>query len=145
MGLNSKEKIPYIKKIGNFWYNFWKDHNHIRGIWRRIPCNSAKTSEANFDEYLKKSPSWETVLDVDDLGKKENVSWVYEGHQLSPEKDRVLLELSPGGSDAHVIREFDLTSKSFIPVENGGFYVPEAKTNIAWRTRDSVFVGTKFE
>ena len=35
--------------------------------------------------------------------------------------------------------------KLFILVEDGGFYVPEAKTNIAWRTRDSVFVGTKFE
>ena len=27
----------------------------------------------------------------------------------------------------------------------GGFYVPEAKTSIAWRTRSSVFIGTKFE
>lgn len=27
----------------------------------------------------------------------------------------------------------------------GGFYVPEAKTSISWRTRNSVFIGTKFE
>ena len=143
--LNSKEKIPYITKIGNFWYNFWKDDKHIRGIWRRIPCKSSNTSKLNFDEYLKSSPAWETVLDLDALGKKENASWVYEGYELSPDEDRVLLELSPGGSDATVIREFDLTSKTFIPVEEGGFYVPEAKTNIDWRTKDSVFIGTKFK
>ena len=29
-------------------------------------------------------------------------------------------------------------------MSSGGFYVPEAKTSISWRTRDSVFVGTKF-
>merc|ERR1712203_1185647 len=41
--------------------------------------------------------------------------------------------------------EFDLESKSFIAEKDGGFYVPEAKTNIDWRTKDSVFIGTKFE
>ena len=140
--LNNKEKIPYISKIGDFWYNFWKDDTHARGIWRKIPCNSLNNTQRNFEEYLKSSPEWELVLDLDALGKKDNESWVWEGSNLSPEKDRALLSLSPGGSDAVVIREFDLTTKSFI---DNGYYVPEAKTFMSWRTRDSVFIGTKFE
>ena len=144
--LNSKEKIPRIRKIGRFWYNFWQDDTHVRGIWRRIPCKSSDNSDVDFDEYLKDSPEWETVLDVDALGKEEDVSWVWSGSSvLYPDEDRALLHLSPGGSDAIVVREFDLNSKSFIKPEDGGFYVSEAKTRISWRTRDSVFIGTKFE
>ena len=144
--LDSKEKIPGIRKIGNFWYNFWQDDNHVRGIWRRIPCKTSSDSNVNFDEYLKDTPAWETVLDLDALGKEDDVSWVWKGSSvLYPTEDRALLHLSPGGSDAVVVREFDLPSKSFIKPEDGGFYVPEAKTSVSWRTRDCIFIGTKFE
>ena len=91
---------------------------------------------------------WELVLDLDALGKQENVSWVWKSWGLEvlyPDEDRVLLHLSPGGSDAAVVREFDLPSKSFVTPSQGGFYVPEAKTDIAWRSRDSVFIGTIFK
>jgi len=26
----------------------------------------------------------------------------------------------------------------------GGFYLPEAKSDVAWRTRDSLYIGTDF-
>ena len=145
--LDSKEKIPYIKKIGNYWYNFWQDDTYVRGLWRRLPYKLLDNSMVDFHEYLKTSPAWESVLDLDALATKENVSWVWKHHYilLQPTEDRVLLHLSPGGSDATVVREFDLESKSFITKEEGGFYVPEAKTNIDWRTKDTVFIGTKFE
>ena len=85
-------------------------------------------------------------MDLDALGRNENISWVWSGNYqvLQPSQDRLLIHLSPGGSDATVVREFDINTKSFIPVEKGGFYVPEAKTNIFWRTKESVFVGTRF-
>ena len=144
--LDSKEKIPSIRKIGQFWYNFWQDDTHVRGIWRRIPCKASTDTNVNFDEYLKDAPAWETVLDLDALGKEDDVSWVWKGSSVFyPDEDRALLHLSPGGSDAVVVREFDLPTKSFIKPEVGGFFVPEAKTSIAWKTRDSVFIGTKFE
>jgi prolyl oligopeptidase len=40
-----------------------------------------------------------------------------------------------------VVREFDLNSKQFV---QDGFYVPEAKTEVAWRNRDAIYVGTDF-
>ena len=113
--LDSKEKIPGISKIGLFWYNFWQDDNHVRGIWRKIPCKASKDSAVTFNEYLKDSPAWETVLDLDALGKEDDVSWVWKGSSvLYPDEDRALLHLSPGGSDATVVREFDLNSKTFV-------------------------------
>jgi prolyl oligopeptidase len=65
--LDSKEKIPYVEKIGDYYYNFWRDHDHPRGLWRR----------ASLSEYRKDQPAWETVLDVDALGEAEKESWVW--------------------------------------------------------------------
>src|SRR5712671_1188444 len=30
----SKERIPYVLKEGKYFYNFWRDSEHIRGVWR---------------------------------------------------------------------------------------------------------------
>src|ERR1700749_2632735 len=32
---DSKERIPGITKIGAWYYNFWRDADHVRGIMRR--------------------------------------------------------------------------------------------------------------
>ena len=70
--LDSKEQIPYVKKIGDFYYNFWQDDEHRRGIWRR--CTLLK--------FKSKNPVWETVLDVDALCESESESWVWKGYVL---------------------------------------------------------------
>ena len=33
--LDSDAKIPGVEKMGAYYYNFWKDKNHERGVWRR--------------------------------------------------------------------------------------------------------------
>lgn len=33
--LDSDDKIPYIVKRGDYYYNYWQDKDHPRGIWRR--------------------------------------------------------------------------------------------------------------
>ncbi len=33
--LDSDAKIPFVQKMGGYYYNFWKDRNHERGLWRR--------------------------------------------------------------------------------------------------------------
>ena len=130
--LDSTARIPYVQKHGAHYYNLWQDANNPRGLWRRT----------SLDEYRKDQPAWETVLDLDALGKQEHESWVWSGAAwLAPDHDRVLLQLSRGGADATVVREFDVVKKAFV---EGGFSVPEAKTNISWRDRDSVLVGTDF-
>lgn len=135
--LESKDKIPYVEKIGSYYYNYWKDDQHLRGIWRRT----------TFESYCTPSPNWEIVLDVDELGRKENQSWVYVGHdllELDPTiiPTRTLIYLSPGGSDAKVVREFDLETCQFV---EDGFVIPEGKSNVCWKARDTLLVGTDFK
>ena len=130
--LDSNERIPLIQKIGPYYYNFWRDAKNPRGLWRRT----------TLDEYKKPKPDWEIVLDLDALGKEEKVNWVWHGAQpLKPEYKLALVSLSRGGADASAVREFDLTKKAFI---KNGYTLPEAKSQVAWRNSDSVFVATDF-
>ena len=64
--LDSKDKIPYVTKIGNFYYNFWQDANNKKGLLRRITLESYKSA----------SPAWDIVLDIDKLAETENENWV---------------------------------------------------------------------
>ncbi len=130
--LDSEAKIPYVNKAGAYYYNFWRDAMHPRGIWRRT----------SMDEYRKPEPKWDVVLDIDALGKAEKESWVFKGAQfLKPGYRRCLVSLSRGGSDASVFREFDVETKSFLP---DGFQLPQAKSHVSWIDPDSLFVGTDF-
>ena len=130
--LDSKEKIPTPELFGETVYNFWKDDAHERGIWRRTTLASYRTA----------APQWETVLDVDALAKADGKPWVFHGATcLAPAYVRCMVKLSPGGSDASVQREFDTKTKEFV---SGGFVLPEAKSFIAWRDQDTIWLGTDF-
>jgi prolyl oligopeptidase len=130
--LDSDRRIPAVSKVGDRLYNFWRDAKHKRGLWRR-------TTVA---EYKKANPKWETLIDLDALAAAEKENWVWGGASfVGKPYDRCLVVLSRGGADAQVIREFDVTTKSFV---KDGFNLPEAKSAVAWRDRDSVFVATDF-
>lgn len=130
--LDSKERIPRVAKEGKYYYNFWRDDKNVRGLWRRT----------TLEQYKKAKPAWETVLDLDKLAASEKENWVWKNAQvLYHDYDLALVELSRGGADAVVVREFDLTKKEFV---KNGFTLPEAKSDISWRNRDSLFVGTDF-
>ena len=130
--LDSEAKIPYVQKIGDHYYNFWKDAQHERGIWRRT----------TLQEYRKPNPKWETVIDLDALNEAEGENWVWHGADcLRPDYERCLVALSRGGADADVTREFDLASRTWV---EGGFFRPEAKGGLGWIDRDNVYVYTDF-
>ena len=130
--LDSDAKIPGVQKIGPYYYNFWKDKQHERGLWRRT----------TLEEYRKPQPRWETVLDLDALNKAEGKNWVWHGADCrKPDYTRCLIALSRGGADADETREFDLTTKTFL---KDGFYRPEAKGGLGWKDADTVYVFTDF-
>tara|TARA_R110000850_G_scaffold152114_8_gene275270 strand:- start:11037 stop:13118 length:2082 start_codon:yes stop_codon:yes gene_type:complete len=127
---DSDQRIPAISLRGKWLYNFWKDAEHPRGLWRR-------TSK---DEYAKAEPAWEVILDLDALAANENENWVWKGEScLFPAYQRCLIRLSRGGADAHVVREFDVDKKAFVA---DGFSLTEAKHSVAWQNRDSILVAT---
>ncbi|GAB2486929.1 prolyl oligopeptidase family serine peptidase [Promicromonospora xylanilytica] len=142
--LDSDDKIPHVSKVGEHYYNFWQDAEHQRGLWRRT----------TLDSYRTDAPEWETVLDLDALAAQEGESWVWHGASvLRPTPEQVaageprrhaLVDLSPGGSDSDVTREFDLVTKRFVPESEGGFVRAEAKGGMSWVDPDTVYVFTDF-
>jgi prolyl oligopeptidase len=118
--------------MGETITNFWRDANNPRGIWRQSPL----------DAYLAGKPVWTTLIDVDALGKAEKQSWVWHGADcLAPDYKRCLVSLSPGGTDADVVREWDRTTKSFV---SDGFALPQAKSSVTWENADTLLVATDY-
>lgn len=144
--LDSKDKIPNLYRIGGpdgFYYNYWQDDVHVQGIWRKTTLESYKSG----------TPDWKTVIDVDALEPPKldtAKSWVWHGSTLLDDGpgticDRAIIALSPGGSDADTRREFDLMTQKWVEVAEGGFAMPTAaKTQLSWRSRDEILVGTDF-
>ena len=129
---NSDERIPFPAMRGDHVYNFWRDEDNIRGRWRRMLL----------DDYVEGGKEWELVLDIDKLAEGEDEDWVWKGAQcLRPEYRRCLLNLSRGGADAVVVREFDVETKTFVM---DGFSIPEAKQRVSWIDANSVWVGSDF-
>ena len=118
--------------LGDYVTNLWRDAKNPRGLWRISPLEA----------YAAGKPQWRTLIDVDALGKTEGKSWVWHGADcLGPEYRRCLVSLSPGGTDADVVREFDLQAGKFV---EGGFTVPEAKSNISWVDENRLLVATDY-
>src|SRR6478752_2308121 len=109
--LDSDDRIPMVAKNGEFYYNFWKDAEHPRGLWRRTTLASYRTDK----------PDWDVLLDIDALNKAEGVSWAFAGAARSPDKTRALVSLSFNGTGATEVREFDIATKSFVA---DGFVIP---------------------
>ncbi|WP_040784140.1 prolyl oligopeptidase family serine peptidase [Nocardia pneumoniae] len=133
--LDTDTKIAYPARRGPWLYNFWRDAQHPRGLWRRT----------TFAEYGKDAPDWDVLIDLDAVATAEDENWVWGGAAvLRPQQSRALVSLSRGGADAKVVREFDLERRVFIAPEDGGYFLPEAKSEIRWIDIDSVYVGTDF-
>lgn len=121
-----------MRRRGEFLYNFWRDAANPRGLWRRTTLESYRTD----------NPDWDVLIDVDELGRVDGEKWVWGGATvIEPDYTRALIGLSRGGSDAAVVREFDMVSMSFV---SDGFVLPEAKTYMTWADPDTVLLGTDF-
>lgn len=120
------DRLPGVRYIGGLLYNFWQDEQHVRGIWRRTTLASYRTAK----------PQWTTVLDLDALATAEKANWVWAGADcVKPREDRCLVQLSDGGEDAVTVREFDLTTRTFV---TNGFALPKGKQRVAWAGRDTL-------
>ncbi len=126
---NNRDRLPLGGIQEGYYYNFWQDETHVRGIWRRSPLA----------DYSRGEPRWETLLDVDALAAAENANWVYQGSDCLEGTTRCLISLSDGGRDANTVREYDIATRRFV---EGGFVVPEAKSAVAWLDRDTLLVAT---
>ncbi|WP_426998214.1 prolyl oligopeptidase family serine peptidase [Pseudarthrobacter sp. N5] len=138
--LDSTDKIAMVGKHGDWYYNFWRDQQNPKGLWRRT----------SWDSYCSDAPEWDVLLDVDALAAAESEEWVFHGasflRPLLGEPFRLaLLALSPDGGDANRYREFDVETRSFVDPASGGFDLPTAKGNASWLDADTLLVSTTAE
>jgi prolyl oligopeptidase len=130
--LDTDARIPYVVRRGEHLYNFWRDAANPRGLWRRTTLDSYRTA----------APEWDVLIDIDELCRTDDTKWVWAGAGvIEPDHTRALVGLSRGGSDASIVREFDMLTREFVA---DGFELPEAKSQIAWADPDTVLVGTDF-
>ncbi len=128
--LDRPDNLPIPARRGGLLYNFWRDGAHPRGVWRRTTLGS----------YRSDTPEWDVLLDLDAVAATDGEDWVWQGAAtLPPAHDRAILRLSRGGSDAAVLREFDLGTRQFIA---DGFNLAEAKGGGAWIDRDTVLLSS---
>ncbi|MCK1675005.1 prolyl oligopeptidase family serine peptidase [Bradyrhizobium sp. 150] len=120
------DNIPYVSRRGEYLYNLWRDANNPRGLWRRT----------TLEEYRRLKPSWDILLDLDQLAVSEGKDWLLNAAAAPPgNHSRWILSLSRGGSDAVTLREFDSDTKLFI---HDGFVLPEAKGSGVWLDFDTL-------
>ncbi|HXS20997.1 MAG TPA: prolyl oligopeptidase family serine peptidase [Steroidobacteraceae bacterium] len=129
--LNANTRIPEGMLDHGWVLNFWQSADHVRGIWRRT----------TIADYARRTPHWQTLLDVDQLDTRLHKDWVWQGADCTAAFDRCLVKLSPGGGDAAEVREYDPRSRSFLP---GGFTLPVAKSEAEYLRPDAVLVATDF-
>ena len=87
--LDSDVRIPYPQFEGKYLYNFWKDKNNERGLWRRT----------TLAEYRKPAPQWEVLLDIDKLSREEGEQWVFKGAEgLYPDYTALSWSISRGAA-----------------------------------------------
>lgn len=126
--LTAKDKLPHLFFVGQTIYDVWQDDQHIKGILRKTDLASLNTGK----------PNWKTVLDLDQLAKNENKNWVWKGlHCLNSQEDLCMLQLSEGGQDASVFREYDLKTGKFVET---GFYLSESKSDLVWVDKDTLLL-----
>ncbi|HZV21847.1 MAG TPA: prolyl oligopeptidase family serine peptidase [Hyphomicrobiales bacterium] len=124
------DNIPYIGRRGSLVFNFWRDASNPRGLWRR----------ATLESFCRDLPEWDVLLDLDRLAAQEHEDWIWQGAlTLPPEHELAIIRLSRGGSDAVVLREFDLRAKRFVA---NGFVLPEAKGGAVWLDRDTWLISS---
>ncbi len=130
--LDTDARIPYVRRRGEYLYNFWRDAANPKGLWRRTTLQSYRTEK----------PDWDVILDIDELAQADDNNWVWAGADvIEPDHSLALISLSRGGSDAAVVREFDMRTRTFV---EGGFELAEAKSQVSWEDENTLLVGTDF-
>ncbi|MGY3621946.1 prolyl oligopeptidase [Bradyrhizobium sp. USDA 10063] len=126
------DNIPHVSRRGSYLYNLWKDDNNPRGLWRRT----------TLDEFLAPRPTWEILLDIDQLALSEGEDWLLNATTSLPgNHSRTILGLSRGGSDAVTLREFDTDTNNFV---GNGFVLPEAKSSVDWVDPDTLVLSSSY-
>lgn len=125
--LEDDDKLFVCRRRGAFLYDFHRNAQHPRGLWRRLAADLPPGPQAD----------WEPVFDLDAYCRETNREWAWRGVVEGPDGERILLMLSDNGSDVLVTREFDLAARAFVA---GGFETPPCRQTVGWDAPDRLLV-----
>ncbi len=126
--LSDDSRVPSVTLREGFVYNLWQDESHPRGLYRRM----------QLEDFVARSTSWQTVIDIDALSREEDTNWVFRGLTcLEGDSSFCLARLSRGGGDAFELREFNLQTLEFAV---DGFRLPAGKHRVEWRDANHLYL-----
>lgn len=126
----SPKKMPYPRKRGDFYYNFWRDKGNLRGVLRR-------TTVKSFDQN---TPEWEVLIDFDKLSAAENKQWLFEDVTCLPsDASRCVVQLSDSGTQVSSYREYDFNKNKII---SDGFNFNAETASFVWLTENELLIAT---
>ncbi|MEJ6402736.1 prolyl oligopeptidase family serine peptidase [Yoonia sp. 2307UL14-13] len=126
--LEDPDNLGGIVRRGDWVFNFRKDADHPRGVWRRIPDGVKPTVDAD----------WQVVFDLDAFCKETGEDWHWRGPEtLWSEPTRVLLALSYQGSDQTRYLEWDCDAQAAVP---DGFDIAPARSSVAWLDANTILM-----
>ncbi|MCE9680597.1 prolyl oligopeptidase family serine peptidase [Shewanella sp. AS1] len=133
IALSSNKTAPTQVLLGSRALRFVKDTSNPHGLLQQAKRNTQGVPG-----------EWHTVLDMAELRKQEDVPYEFRAYGLAdaclaPDYTHCLFQLSPGGGDETVVREFDLDKEAFV---KDGFNVDRARTLLNWIDKDKVIIGT---
>jgi len=130
--LSDDSKLSAAYQIGDYFFELTQDQANPRGRLMRTTR----------DEYLSEEANWSLVLDIDAKSTEDETPWVYHGlNCYNDQPEQCLLSLSPGGTDADVVNEFNALTGTFI---EDGFHLPLAKSDVTWVNANQWIIATDF-
>ena len=128
--LEDPDNLGGVVRRGNWIYNWHRDADHPRGLWRRIADGSKIAPDAN----------WQTVFDLDAFCAKDDDDWHWRGAQtLWSDHDRVLIALSHKGSDQTRHLEWDCNAATAVA---DGFDIAPGRSEASWLDADTLLLST---
>ena len=101
--MDATDRIPFGQLDHGFVFNFWQDAAHPKGIWRRT----------TIADYANPAPQMGRPSRPRQARRRRARELGLEGRECTPSLKHCLINLSRGGGDAVVVREFDPDAKSF--------------------------------
>ena len=131
--LDTDARIPYVRRRGDYLYNFWRDAANPRGLWRRTTLESYRTEQ----------PEWDVVIDVDALARRRRRE-LGVGRRRRHRARTARWRWSSCRAAARTPRSCANSTCTRANSSTDGFELPEAKSSIVWEDEDTVLVGTDF-
>lgn len=128
--MEDPDNLGGVIRRGKWLYNYHRNADHPRGLWRRLPEDTAPTPDA----------AWEPVFDLDAFCAETDEDWHWRGAPtLWSNPDRVLIALSHQGSDQTRYLEWDCNAAAAV---TGGFDIAPARSGVDWLDADTLLLST---